>query len=74
MSSAADALRRLEVVARPNSPEFATVAEAARALGIGTKALRGAVQRGEVSVYQLGTTYRAARSDEYGYANYEVTF
>ena len=26
----------------------------------------------EVSVYKLGNKYLAARSDEYGYANYEV--
>jgi len=36
-------------------PEFATVAEASRFLGIGVKALRGAIQRGEVPVYALGT-------------------
>jgi hypothetical protein len=28
----------------------------------------------EIAVYQLGSEYRAARSDEYGFANYEVTF
>jgi hypothetical protein len=28
----------------------------------------------EIAVYQLGSQYLAARSDEYGYANYEVSF
>ena len=36
-------------------PEFATVAQAARRLGVGIKALRGAVQRGELRTYDLGT-------------------
>ncbi len=38
-----------------SGPEFATAAQAARRLGIGTKALRGAIQRGEIPVYHLGT-------------------
>ena len=42
-------------------PEFATVAQAARRLGIGTKALRGAIQRGEILVYDLGTRARGRR-------------
>ncbi len=38
-----------------SGPEFATVAQAASRLGIGSKALRGAIQRGEIPVYHLGT-------------------
>ena len=36
-------------------PEFVTVAVAAQHFGIGEKALRGAVARGEVRVFKLGT-------------------
>lgn len=35
--------------------EFSTIAAAARQLGIGQKALRAAIRRGEVPVYALGT-------------------
>ena len=40
---------------RVPEPEFATVVQAARRLGIGVKALRGAVQCGDLRVYHLGT-------------------
>ncbi len=46
--------QRLEAVTAAE-PEFATIAEAAERLGIGIKALRSAVQRGEVLAYHLGT-------------------
>lgn len=36
-------------------PEFATVTEASRILGVGIKALRGAIHRGDIPVYTLGT-------------------
>lgn len=39
-------------------PEFTTVARAARILGIGVKALRGAIQRKEIRVFHLGTASR----------------
>lgn len=48
------AVERLKQVSSPG-PEFATVEQAARRLGIGSKALRAAVQRGDVRVYTLGT-------------------
>jgi excisionase family DNA binding protein len=47
-------VERLERVTAPG-PEFATVGQASELLGIGTKALRGAIQRGEIPVYHLGT-------------------
>ena len=59
--SAADPIDRLESLIRRldhatiRGPEFATVSQAARRLGIGSKALRMAIQRGEVRVYHLGT-------------------
>ncbi len=67
------AVERLEAVAnqleRPTepTPEFVTVARAASLIGIGEKALRGAVQRGEITVYDLGTDNggrRRVRLDE----------
>lgn len=47
-------VERLEAATAP-LPEFAPIIEAARRLGVGTKALRGAVQRGELRTYDLGT-------------------
>ena len=52
--SAIDHIERIEAAAAPG-PEFATVAQSARRLGIGVKALRGAIRRGEVRTYRLGT-------------------
>lgn len=49
--------RQLSAVASAD-PEFATVVHAARRLGVGVKALRGAVRRGEVPAYALGTRGR----------------
>lgn len=62
INRASELLARLEALvecfesaAAARSPEFVTVADAARHLGIGEKALRGAVSRGEVRVFRLGT-------------------
>src|SRR5262245_40567518 len=41
---------------RAEPPEFLTITQAAQVLGIGIKALRGAVGRGEIPVYRLGTS------------------
>ena len=51
---------QLEVAMRPE-PEFVTAARAAAILGLGVKALRSAIQRGEVRVYHLGTSKRGRR-------------
>lgn len=48
---------RLEAISSP-APEFVTVAEASRRMGIGEKALRSAVRRGEVRAFALGTAGR----------------
>lgn len=56
-----DPIDRLEALierfeaAAAHAPEFATVAQASRLLGIGIKAVRGAIHRGELLVYHLGT-------------------
>ena len=57
---------RLEQSVGP-APEFTTVSDAVSRIGIGEKALRGAVNRGEVPVYELGTKAggrRRVRLDE----------
>ncbi len=57
---------RIEAAASAG-PEFTTVTDAASRIGVGEKALRGAVNRGEVPVYNLGTMAggrRRVRLDE----------
>lgn len=51
------AINRLLSIATP-VPEFVTVIEAARRMGIGEKTLRGAVRRGEIRSFALGTPSR----------------
>lgn len=60
------AAKRVESAGAP-APDFTTVADAAARIGVGEKALRGAVNRGEVPVYDLGTRAggrRRVRLDE----------
>ena len=47
-----------------NTPEFPTLPQAARLLGVSTNTLRAATRRGELPLYRVGTRWLRVRWSE----------